>query len=98
MNVLLIIGIYLTGINLLGFITMRIDKQRAKRQAWRIPEATLFSLALFGGSIGCLAGMYAFRHKTQKISFFIGMPAILILQILITLVLLFFSPIYFRVM
>ncbi len=98
MNVLLIIGIYLTGINLSGFIAMRIDKQRAKRQAWRIPEATLFSLALLGGSIGCLAGMYAFRHKTQKASFFIGMPAILILQILITLVLLFFSPVYFRVM
>ncbi len=98
MNVLLIIGVYLIGINLSGFIAMGIDKQRAKRQAWRVPEATLFSFALFGGSLGCLGGMYTFRHKTQKASFFIGMPLILFLQILVTVILLFFSPVYFRVM
>ncbi len=98
MNVLLIIGAYLIGINLFGFFAMGIDKQRAKRQVWRIPEATLFSIALFGGSIGCLGGMYTFRHKTQKTSFFVGMPLILILQIFVTMILLFFSPIYFRVM
>ena len=98
MNVLYIIGIYFTGINLLGFFVMGIDKQRARRHAWRIPEATLFSIALFGGSIGSLFGMYLFRHKTQKALFLIVMPTILILQILILVIIFFFSPIYVRVM
>lgn len=98
MYVLLMIAVYLIGINLLGFIIMGVDKQKAKRLAWRIPEATLFSIALFGGSIGSLLGMHIFRHKTQKPLFVIGMPAILILQILLTIIFLFFSPFHFRVM
>lgn len=98
MQVLLMIAVYLIGINLLGFIVMGVDKQKAKRQAWRIPEATLFSIALFGGSIGSLLGMHVFRHKTQKPLFVIGMPAILVLQILLTIIFLFFSPFHFRVM
>ena len=98
MYVLLMIAVYLIGINLLGFIVMGVDKQKAKRQAWRIPEATLFSIALFGGSIGSLLGMHVFRHKTQKPLFVIGMPAILVLQILLTIIFLFFSPFHFRVM
>lgn len=98
MYVLLMIAVYLIGINLLGFIVMGVDKQKAKRQAWRIPEATLFSIALFGGSAGSLLGMHVFRHKTQKPLFVIGMPAIVILQVLLTIIFLFFSPFHFRVM
>lgn len=69
--------------NLLGLILMGADKSRAKRGAWRVPEKTFFFLALLGGSVGCWAGMYLFRHKTRHWYFVIGMPAILILQILL---------------
>ena len=60
---------------------MGIDKRRAKRDAWRIRERTLFLLALFGGSLGAIAGMWIFHHKTRHWYFVIGMPAILILQL-----------------
>ena len=60
---------------------MGIDKRRAKRDAWRIRERTLFLLALFGGSLGAMAGMWIFHHKTRHWYFVIGMPAILILQL-----------------
>ena len=93
-----IIGIYLICVNLLGLIYFFIDKQKAKRQSWRTPEATLFTIAIFGGSIGCLLGMYLFRHKTQKPAFFIGMPVILILQVLLVLIALFIIPIEFKIM
>ena len=73
--------IYLLIINLLGFLLMGIDKRKAKKNAFRIPEKTLFLSALFGGSIGSLTGMYYFRHKTKHTSFVLGMPCILILQI-----------------
>lgn len=69
--------------NLLGLILMGADKSRAKRGAWRVPEKTFFFLALLGGSVGCWAGMYLFRHKTRHWYFVIGMPTILILQILL---------------
>ena len=62
---------------------MGIDKWKAKKQAFRIPEATLFLIAIIGGSIGSLIGMYTFRHKTRHMTFVIGMPVILALQILI---------------
>lgn len=76
-----IIAGYLVLINLAAFIAMGVDKSKAKRGAWRIPEKTLFLLSLLGGSIGSLAGMYAFRHKTRHMKFVIGMPAILILHL-----------------
>lgn len=60
---------------------MGIDKHKAKKHAFRIPEATLFTVALIGGSIGSIVGMYFFRHKTRHWYFVYGMPAILILQI-----------------
>lgn len=60
---------------------MGIDKSRARRRAWRIPEKTLFAVSLLGGSIGTWAGMYLFRHKTKHWYFVVGMPLILILQI-----------------
>ena len=97
-NVRMIIGLYIICVNLLGLIYFFIDKQKAKRQSWRTPEATLFTIAIFGGSIGCLLGMYLFRHKTQKPAFFIGMPVILILQVLLVLIALFIIPIEFKIM
>ncbi len=75
--------IYLIIINIIAFIAMYIDKKRAKMGKWRIKEYTLFILALIGGSIGAIAGMYTFRHKTKKARFVIGFPAILIIQILL---------------
>ena len=75
--------IYLVVINLIAFLAMYIDKRRAKYGKWRIPEQTLFVLALIGGSIGAIAGMYTFRHKTKKLRFSIGFPVILVLQILL---------------
>ena len=67
---------------------MGIDKYKAKKRAFRIPEATLFIVAIIGGSIGSIIGMYAFRHKTRHWYFVYGMPAILILQILLIALLL----------
>lgn len=82
---------YAVIINIIAFVVMGIDKRKAKKRQWRIPEATLFTLAVVGGSIGSIAGMYTFRHKTKHRSFTIGMPAILIVQILL-LVVLFYLP------
>lgn len=75
--------IYLVIINILGFLIMFIDKRKAEKGRWRIPEKTLFIVAFIGGSIGTIAGMYTFRHKTQKLKFTLGFPAILIIQIII---------------
>ncbi|MCD8152552.1 MAG: DUF1294 domain-containing protein [Clostridiales bacterium] len=77
-----IIGIgYLIVINLVGFFSMGLDKRKARRGKWRIPEARLFVQAAVGGSIGSLAGMYVFRHKTRHAKFVVGMPAILAAQV-----------------
>ena len=73
--------IYLILVNLFTFAVYGIDKNRAKHHAWRIPENTLIFLALIGGSVGALAGMYTFHHKTRKTKFKIGIPLILICQI-----------------
>jgi uncharacterized membrane protein YsdA (DUF1294 family) len=67
--------------NLIGLAVMGIDKSKAKRHVWRIPEKILFLVSLLGGSIGTWAGMYIFRHKTKHWYFVVGMPAILLLQI-----------------
>lgn len=75
-----IILAYLVLLNLVGFALMGIDKYKAKKHLWRIPEKTLFLASILGGSIGTLIGMYAFRHKTRHWYFVLGMPAILILQ------------------
>ena len=76
-----IIILYLIIINLLAFLLMGLDKRKAKRHKWRIPEKTLFLSAIIGGSIGALLGMQVFRHKTKHASFRIGMPCILIAQL-----------------
>ena len=75
--------VYLIGINLAGFIIMGVDKKRAIRGAWRISEASLFFTALLGGSLGCILGMQHFRHKTKHWYFKYGMPAILVAQVLL---------------
>lgn len=74
--------IYVIVINLIAFLTMYIDKRKAKNASWRIKESTLFTLVLLGGGIGGIAGMYTFRHKTKKMQFVIGFPAILIIEII----------------
>jgi uncharacterized membrane protein YsdA (DUF1294 family) len=73
--------LYLLLMNIIGLVVFGIDKSKAKRKAWRIPEKGLFLVSLLGGSIGTWAGMYIFRHKTRHWYFVVGMPAILILQI-----------------
>ncbi|MBR1740821.1 MAG: DUF1294 domain-containing protein, partial [Lachnospiraceae bacterium] len=89
-----IIPVYLVFINILGFLLMGMDKRKAKKHLWRIPEKTLFLAAVLGGSIGSILGMYTFRHKTKKMIFVIGMPVVLVLQIIAGGVLLFASSGY----
>ncbi|MCI9464522.1 MAG: DUF1294 domain-containing protein [Lachnospiraceae bacterium] len=88
------IVLYLTIVNLAGFFIMGIDKLRARKRAFRIPESTLFVIALMGGSLGTTIGMHLFHHKTRHWYFLYGMPAILFLQIAIV-ALLIYSPIQF---
>ena len=75
--------IYLLVANVIGFLAMGIDKFKAKEGMWRTKEKTLFLIAVFGGSIGSIIGMYTFHHKTKHNSFVFGMPIILIAQIVI---------------
>ena len=81
--------IYLVVINIIGFLAMWIDKKKAEKGRWRIQEKTLFMITVLGGGIGTISGMYTFRHKTQKLAFTIGLPGILILEIV--------AIIYFKV-
>ena len=78
---------YLILVNAAGFAVMLIDKWKAKRGAWRIPEATLLGIALFGGSIGAIAGMNLLRHKTRHPKFSVGLPVILAVQTVLGLIL-----------
>ncbi|MDE7422518.1 MAG: DUF1294 domain-containing protein [Lachnospiraceae bacterium] len=77
---------YLVLANLVGFVLMGIDKHKARKKQWRIPEKTLFLSAILGGSIGALYGMHLFRHKTKHKSFVFGMPAILVVQLLLIII------------
>lgn len=78
--------IYLLTVNAVGFLLMHIDKYKAKKKLWRIPEATLMLLSISGGSIGCLAGMYTARHKTKHVKFTLGIPFILVIQIVLFII------------
>ncbi len=98
MDVISYIAVYLIVINLAGFICMALDKQKARRNKWRIPEATLFLFALFGGSCGCMLGMRVFHHKTQKPKFYIGIPIIFGVELVILLYFLFLAPLKFRIL
>ena len=75
--------VYVIIINIIGLFSMLIDKRRAIKKIWRIPEKTLFLIAILGGSIGSNIGMRLFRHKTKHWYFVFGMPAILIIQLVI---------------
>ncbi|MBQ6806170.1 MAG: DUF1294 domain-containing protein [Lachnospiraceae bacterium] len=94
MSVISYLVIYLAIINLIGFAIMGIDKLKAKKRAWRIPESTLFVIAIIGGSLGTTIGMHIFHHKTRHWYFLYGMPAILLMQIALV-VLLMYLPIEF---
>ncbi len=78
--------IYLVIINLVAFLTFGADKRKAKKDKWRVRERTLFLLAIIGGSVGAWAGMYVFRHKTKHWYFCVGIPAILVLQIALPII------------
>lgn len=78
---------YLILINAASFLLMLSDKQKARKKKWRIPEKVLIGSAVIGGSIGAIAGMYTFRHKTKHPKFTIGIPVILALQIVLAIVL-----------
>ncbi len=77
--------LYLIVMNMITYIVFAIDKKRAIRGAWRIPEATLFGLSIAGGSVGGILAMRICRHKTKHMSFALGLPVILMIQIAIFL-------------
>ena len=83
--------------NIIGFASMGIDKRKAHRGAYRIPEATLFAIAIMGGSLGSVIGMFLFRHKTKHWYFKFGMPIILLLHVVLA-VFLVLSPLEFKFM
>ena len=74
---------YLALINLIGFIIMGVDKSKAKKDAWRIPEKTFFIVSLLGGGLGSWIGMYAYRHKTKHWYFVVGIPAIFFIEVIL---------------
>lgn len=83
-----LILLYLLIINAIGFVLMLVDKHKARKNLWRIPESTLMTAAALGGSIGCLLGMYTVRHKTRHLKFTLGIPLILAAQTALALFLL----------
>ncbi len=80
------IVIYLIIINALSFLLMLMDKQKAKKDRWRIPERSLLGVALLGGSLGAIVGMNVFRHKTKHLKFSLGLPVILAVQLVLAVV------------
>jgi uncharacterized membrane protein YsdA (DUF1294 family) len=76
-------GVYLFVVNLIAFILFAVDKYKSKKSKWRISERTLIGIALIGGSVGALMSMKAFRHKTKHKKFTIGVPLILVAQIVL---------------
>ena len=80
-----IVWIYLLVINIIGFLIMGVDKVKAKADAWRIPEKTLFITAFLGGALGVWWGMYHFHHKTRHWYFKLGIPCIVVMNIVFVL-------------
>ena len=78
--------IYLLFINVIAFFIYGIDKRRARKGQWRISENTLLGVAFLGGSVGALFGMSVFHHKTRKKKFNLGVPMILVMQVVILLI------------
>lgn len=85
MTVFQVISYYLITMNVLGFLFMGLDKWKAKKRAWRIPEATLLLIAALGGAIGSIIGMHLFHHKTRHWYFLYGIPVMLVIHILLAL-------------
>ena len=75
---------YLILINVIAFITIYIDKQKAIKHKWRVKESTLFLISIVGGSLGTLLGMFTFHHKTKHKKFTLGIPFILVIQVVIS--------------
>ena len=82
-NIIILLIVYFLVMTIIGYVSMGVDKAKAKKHAWRIPEATLFSIAILGGSIGSILGMFHFRHKTKHWYFVVGMPLIFFIQLAI---------------
>ena len=82
---------YLLAVNALGFIIMLHDKNLAKKKRWRIPERFLMGIAAIGGSVGSLLGMYTVRHKTRHLKFTLGIPVILIIQIVMAVLYIYYK-------
>ena len=85
-----ILLVYLALVNLLTFILYGVDKRKAQKGAWRVPEKTLLLLPLLGGSVGGILGMQTFRHKTKHWYFKFGLPAMLVLQAALAVYLIWF--------
>lgn len=79
----LLLIIYVAVMSLIAFAAFGLDKYKAKTDKWRTPEKTLFLLAIIGGGIGAFLGMQIFRHKTKHTQFVIGIPAIMIAQLIL---------------
>lgn len=77
----IVVLLYLGILSIIGFASMGVDKYKAKHEKWRVPELTLFVIALLGGALGSVIGMQVFRHKTKHWYFNVFMPMILLLQI-----------------
>lgn len=82
-----ILIIYLLFVNMVAFFLMLVDKRRAVKNTWRIPEATLLGIAAMGGSLGAVMGMRLFRHKTLHLRFSLGLPLLLALHIMLAILL-----------
>lgn len=96
MNIVSLIIYYLVAINIVAFFVYGIDKLKAKRNRWRIPESTLLLLAVIGGSVGALLGMKVWHHKTMHKKFTYGIPLIISVQILFLNYLFFTSEVFVR--
>ena len=95
MTTAILLAGYIILVNLIGFYMMASDKHRARSHRFRIPEASLFAIALIGGSAGAISGMYVFHHKTKHPRFVIGMPVILVLQVVAVLAVLSLTDVTF---
>ena len=98
MTTKILIIAYFVIANLVGFISMGVDKKKAKNHEWRISEAVLFFFAIIGGSLGSILGMKTFHHKTKHKAFIYGMPAILFIQIALIFTILFLPSLSIKIM
>lgn len=81
MKIWMWIGCYLVIINVVTFMAYAMDKRKARKRKWRIPEKTLLFLAVIGGSVGALLGIHILHHKTKHLKFTVGVPVVLMIQI-----------------